>query len=181
MSENPELVLKKWEALYALTKDEVSKLEDRFDKVEEKAARQFTILSVLLGVIALSAKEFIKILTWQSTFLGNFFVIVYVVLAFSVIATMVMHLFTLKYNTLRHLGINTELIKRIEGMNYVTVLYRLSEENTSIAKTNLEILQKKVQYGEKAYHLTKLVIGAAVLCAILYVVLRLLYPAIWQS
>lgn len=101
--ETPELRMKKWEELYALTKEQMSKLEERFDAVEEKSTRHFGLLAVLLGAVGIGLEKLVLVINGTCSLMGSLFVILYVVLAIAILAAMVMYLLSMNYNKLKDL------------------------------------------------------------------------------
>ena len=159
----------------------MSKLEERFDAVEEKSTRHFGLLAVLLGAVGIGLEKLVLIINGTCSFMGTIFIILYVVLAALILAAMVMYLLSMNYNKLKDLPMRRTLVEHFKKHRYVDVLTSLSQGNLDAIAENSSTLKTKLWYGKHSYNLTKIVLALSVLVGILYVLLRIYHPEIWPS
>jgi len=164
----PELELKKWELLHKTVNDEITQIEERFDKLEEKANRHLTILTVVLGVAAFAIEDVIGIFEGGCSVAQLAFLLSYLALVVISIATIVFHLLTFRFSELSQIEISNKFIKHVQDWKYITYLTEATKANVGHIAKNKDVLGRKIKYAETAYILTYFVIGFAVLSAILY-------------
>jgi hypothetical protein len=165
---NPQLELKKQELLYATTKDEMTQIYERFDKIEEKAGRHFTILTGVLGIAALGLNDVVAIVLGPCSFSRDIFLLSYLSLVVFTVTAMIFHLMTLKFSALSQIIIGNQYVSQVEAMNYVTTLYKASMRNIEYIEKNMKTLEVKIRYAQKAYFFTFFVLGAGIISGMLY-------------
>jgi len=172
--QNLQLELKKQELLFSITKEELADISDRFDKVEEKAARHFTVLSFVLGLAILGLDDFAKIVLLPCSLFRTIFLCSYILLVFFTLVTMIYHLLILKFSDLHQMTINQQFIKQLDDISYSTAIYKISSQNTEFINKNQKILIKKIEYAKTAYLLTFFVIGFATTSSVLFLLYKVI-------
>lgn len=173
VEEPSEHALKKWEELYALTKDGLLQQSGRFDALERKVDRYFAITSIFLGAIILGSGEFVQIWKMRWGWLVVSFLLSYMLLAIAILASISVYVVCLALVDFRSIPINDELLSHFDGNQYIDVLGAMSRGNIGAFAENEEMISLKVKYAVTGHRLTIIVLALSVVAAVLYVAVAL--------
>lgn len=133
--ESDELRLKRYEELYALTKEGVATETERYRVLDEKAAKYFTALNLLLAVVAITGKEALSYLLPPSSWID---LLCLLLIAIAIALLLVALGFILRVISVRRAGtmsappVDKAVSDLFDSHDYTTAIYTMSQTNITV-------------------------------------------------
>jgi len=169
VEEPDELKCKRFEAMYAFTKDRLGVQEHRYEELEAKCSRMLTVLAVLLGLSGIGAGEVANVLKKPYDSLGIAVAGLLVLLFLSACTAVVAHLKALKFSKIEVEPATDGLLDHFQRNIYVDVLVSMSKANVRATRALRDACEEKAKYAKCGYVLTLFVVILGVLAVLGYV------------
>jgi len=166
--------LKKYEELYALSKEGLAEELDRFKKIDDKASRYLTFASFFIVVLGLAGKP-VADLALRSGSLP-FWILSLATLAFMMSTLLaVWHLFsTFRIHSLKKFPMSDELVEFFDTNTYLNIIYALTRGNIQATLENRQVNDEKAFQLRRAYILLLVSIVSLSVLALMVFLLALL-------
>ncbi len=171
--QHDELELKKYEELYSLSKSELEKAHSRFSSIEEKAARHFSLLVVLLGFLSIGLPEYVSIVKSQSSCWHKVFVFLYPFLAANVLTSIFFYMRAISFATYKNIVLDKEMFDHFKDHRYIDVIFSLSKRNSEDIETLNKVTNKKLKKATLAFIFTHISLVTIVLTIVMYIIIKL--------
>jgi len=169
--------LRKYEELYRLTKEGLQEERARSIRLDEKAERYLTVLTVLAGVGAVAGPTLFQALQPLKSFLDYAAIATSAAVLIVVVAAAWRTLRVLRIQAWRTLEINGEAIRLFVDNSYLNVIYSLTQDYVMTVKVNREkVTNRKAEQLGRAYGLIVLAFRLALLAIFVYVLAFVLSP-----
>jgi len=145
--------------------------EARFDTLDRKIDRHFTITSVFLGAAVLGSTEFIRIWKTPWDWLVILFLLSYCVLAGVLFASITVYVVSLRIVDFIGTPVNMDLFRHFERNRYIDVLGAMARGNIDAFEENEHWALTKVRRAALGYRLTVVVIALAAVAALCYLLM----------
>jgi hypothetical protein len=168
-----EYELKKYEELYSLTKSELEKGHSRFEWVEEKASRHFSVLVNLLAFISIGMLEYISILKSKIGPAQKIIIYLYPVLIFAVIASIIFYLRSITFARYKNIELNKEMFDHFKKNKYVNVIYSMSKRNADNLNVLNSVTENKLRHAFIAFALMIFSLSLFILLLLDYIIIKI--------
>lgn len=144
--ESDELRLKRYESLYELTKHGVAAAIERYRLLDEKAAKSFTALNILLAVVAFTSKEALEYLLPLRYAIDPFAL---ALAGLSIVLLLVSLGFMIRVISIGHGGnlqeppIDDNVIRLFHENQYTSAIFSTSRTNVEAINADKEASRKK--------------------------------------
>ena len=165
--------LKKYEVLYALSQSELEKGHSRFNWVEEKAGRQFSLLVVLMGLVSVGVPEYVSVLKAQSSWCQVLFVFLYPALAVCVLTSIFCYMRVISFHRYKNILLNKEMFDHFKTNRYVDVISSLSRQNAADLGIINDATAANIKIARIGLVFTRLSFIIMVATSVVYVVIKL--------
>ena len=152
-------ILKKYEELYALSKEAVADGIERIRKTDEKAHKFATLSGLLMVVSAVGGKSVIESVVPPKTPFAWVSLISYLLFFAAILFAFVNILRSMRVATLGTPGMNKEVINFFDKEEYLDILYALTKRNSDIVESNDATRKEKLKCLLKTYKALLLSVG----------------------
>lgn len=144
---------KKYEELFALTKEGLTEEIDRFKRVDDKASRYLSIVSILMVIFGFGFRPIVELSGGTSGF--SFWILVTIAFCFlfSTVLAIWLLFSTLKIQALLKFPMTLDLLPFFQKNTYLDIISALSRENIKATLQNRVSTDRKTQALTKAYRL----------------------------
>jgi len=158
----------KYKELYDLSLKVLNEEQKRFNRIDEKASKFFSIFTLLLGAYGFFGKWIIDNLVPPTTYLDNLLIIV----AISILLTLFISWFKI-FNVLRtqqtnKIPMDQPMIKFFYDNELIDIYYALTKGNKDALNKNLEVTKYKANELNNGYIFINITIILLGLFSILY-------------
>lgn len=150
--ESEENRLKKFEELYAYAKHRLDDERARFERIDTKVSRYFSVLTVFLGFFAVSMGRSVQVFERLESIQDWGFTIAYGAIGLLIFLAFISFYRALKLQDTKTVEINEILIEHYLKHRYVDVLFSVSNATVGIIKSNRAIIDDKVNKAQFGYH-----------------------------
>lgn len=133
-------------SLYALKEE-----QERFKRIEEKASKYFTILTVLLGVYGFFVKWIIENIKTPRSDIENLFILLSFVLVCLIFYAWNMMLKILKTRGITKIPMNDEMVDFFEKNKRKDIYKSLAKKNGEVLNKNIEMTEEKADLLDKSH------------------------------
>jgi hypothetical protein len=152
--------LKKYEELYALSKEAVAEGIERIRKTDEKAHKFSTLSGLLMVVSAVGGKSVIESVVPPGTLFAWVSLISYLLFFAVILFAFVNILRSMRVSTLGTSGVNKEVMDFFDKEeDYLDILYALTRRNNDIVESNDALCRDKLKCLLKTYNALLLSVG----------------------
>lgn len=171
--ERDQFTIKKFEELYFLSKSELDKEVARFRHIEEKATRHFSLLVVLLSLVAVGLPEYVAIVKSRSSMWHWMFVFVYPLLTMCVGGSILFYMRSIAFGRRRNIILNDEMFQHFKNNRYIDVIYSLSKRNAEDLTANRQVTETKIDQAIIAFRFASACLVLVFLTISIYCLVRL--------
>ena len=151
-TEPEENRLKKFEELYAYAKHRLDDERARFERIDNKVSRYFSVLTVFLGFFAVSMGRSVQVFERLESIQAWGFTIAYGLIGVLIFLSFISFYRALKLQDIKTVEMNEVLIEHYVKHRYVDVLFSVSNAMVGIIKSNRAIIDDKVDKAKFGYH-----------------------------
>jgi len=149
---NMDQTLKKYEELYALSKEAVADGIERIRKTDEKAHKFATLSGLLMVVSAVGGKSVIESVVPPKNPLAWISLVSYLLFFAAILFAFVNILRSMRVATLGIPGMNKEVIGFFDNEEeYLDIIYALTKRNSDIVESNDALSKEKLKCLLKTY------------------------------
>jgi hypothetical protein len=159
------MAIEKYRELYDLSNTLLEEEHKRFSRLEDKASRYLTILTVLIGLVATFSKEFFKTLLPPSNLLSWMILNSTIAAFISLVVAWFLVFWAMKTQTLRTRPLNQDMLKFFDEQKEINIYYGLAKANTKAFEENrrkIDMKSKLLTYGH-----------VMIICVVVFLVLLL--------
>jgi len=168
--------LEKYRELYLLAKEVYNSELDRFDKIDDKAAKYLSSLTFVIAMLGLFGKWLITEVLPPSSLIEW----LVVVAALATLASLILSWFflfrVLRLHTVKKLPLSDETVSLFKERNLATALYAMTKGLKNAHHTNRETVDEKVKWLHYGYR-SMIVSGTLLLILMLTLALHSLSPS----
>jgi len=161
--------MKKYEELYNLSKEVFAEEITRFERIDSKAAKYFTVLLAMMGLIGVLLKWLSDTILPPSSGLEWLLLIVAIVLFVSIAISWFLAFSVLRIHELKKQSINSKTIQFFRNNNLVNIYYGLARLNAEGVKDNRKATNRKSRKLYQAYWMISITMLLLVLLGFLFI------------
>ena len=140
-----DLVIKKYEELYRLSKEGLDEELSRFKRVDEKASRYFSALSILLVVSGFAGRPTLEAMLPPTTLWDWLSVGCGLALLLSLLTAVLVVFSVLRTSyQLTKMPVSHELVRFFDDHQYLDIIYALSKGNVEAVDENRRVSDQKI-------------------------------------
>ncbi|MBU1355924.1 MAG: hypothetical protein KJ620_05095 [Candidatus Edwardsbacteria bacterium] len=143
--------IQKYEELYKLTKDSLDDELGRFKRLEEKASRYFSVMSIILVVAAFIGKMSYETIVPSKTVIDLFCFLLLSAFIFFILVAIIYLFSVFRIQSTAKPPMGVELIQFINNNRYIDIIYSLSKRNIEAIKHNTALSNRKTRYLSVGY------------------------------
>lgn len=143
--------LEKYRELYSLAKEVYNSELDRFDKIDDKAAKYLTSLTFVIGIFGLFGKWIIAEALPPSNLVEWLVIVTSLATLVSFILSWFFLFRVLRVHTLRKLPLSNETISLFKERNLPTVYFTMTKGLKDANVTNRATVDEKVEWLNRSY------------------------------
>jgi hypothetical protein len=161
----------KYQELYQLSKEAFNEELERFFRIDEKATKYLSVITLVLGFLPFVSNWSITKIIPPSSYIEWFLFVIGILFCLSVFASWIITFSVLKLHKVGKIPLSSEMIDFFDNHSLLNIYYTLSKSNKDVLLMNRKQVNKK---SKRLYYAYQTIIASGIFLLILFL-LTLIY------
>jgi hypothetical protein len=163
--------IEKYKELYELSLGVLKEEQDRFNRIDDKASKYFTIVFFLLGIYGFFGKSIIDKIRFPFSNFEWFLIILAIIILIILTISFFIIFKALRIQRLKVIPLTLEMIKFFQDNKLIDIYFALTKGNEEAYRENLEV----TKYKAKMLNIGYILINTTVVLLIIFSICYLIY------